>query len=43
MMRLLIYFTGVLLTYFVYGFYISQMDDSIIPVELKPENPPGFL
>ena len=41
-MRALIGLTALLLSYFVYGFYVSQMDSSIIPVELKPANPKGF-
>jgi hypothetical protein len=30
------------LSYFFYGFYVAQMDSSIIPLELKPENSVGF-
>jgi hypothetical protein len=42
MMRLLVILTGFLVFYFIYGFYISQFESSVIPVELKPANPPGF-
>lgn len=41
-MKLLSYFTGLLIAYFMYGFYISQVESSVIPLELKPENAPGY-
>ncbi len=41
-MKILVVLTGFLVFYFTYGLYISQFDSSVIPVELKPANPPGF-
>jgi hypothetical protein len=41
-MKIFIYVTGLILSYLFYGFYLSQLDDSIIPLELKPENPSGY-
>lgn len=38
-MKPLIVLTGVFILYFIYGFYISQADSSIIPLELIPKNP----
>lgn len=41
-MKLLITITVLLITYFVYGFYISQYEISVIPQKLKGDNPSGY-
>lgn len=41
-MRLWIFLSAVLITYFSYGFYISQSDVSAVPSQLHRENPSGL-
>jgi hypothetical protein len=41
-MRLIISLTGLVMAYLIYGFYISQVNYSIIPPELKREHPEGY-
>jgi len=41
-MKLVISITFLLISYFVYGFYISQYDISVIPQKLKGESPSNY-
>lgn len=41
-MRVWITLSILLMCYFVYGFYISQFDLSVVPQQLRKENFPGF-
>lgn len=41
-MKFVIYTTFLLISYFVYGFYISQYQINVIPQKLKNENPLGY-
>ncbi len=43
MIRTLIFFSGLLICYFVYGFYISQINVNVIPLKLKKENTIEFF
>lgn len=42
-MKFFSYLTGILLFYFVMGFYISQNDLSVIPAGIEPANYPGYF
>lgn len=42
MIRLLVTLTVSLIFYFIYGFYLSQMDLNVVPAGLKRDHPPGF-
>jgi hypothetical protein len=42
MMKFVVGITFLLISYFVYGFYISQYEINVIPQKLKSENPPGY-
>jgi hypothetical protein len=42
MIRILIALTLVLLSYFIYGFYLSQSNLTVIPGDLKRESPSGY-
>lgn len=41
-MKIWITLSVFLIGYFVYGFYIYQFDLSVVPKQLRKENPPGF-
>lgn len=41
-MRIWVGLSIVLIFYFIYGFYISQYDLSVVPRQLRKENPVGF-
>lgn len=42
-MKFIISFTFLLISYFVYGFYISQYEISVVPEKLKGENPSAYF
>lgn len=42
MIRFYALLTGLVLTYFIYGVYVSQAGLQIIPTEIKRDHPPGF-
>ncbi len=42
MIKFVIGTSFLLISYFIYGFYISQYEISVIPQKLKSENPPGY-
>jgi hypothetical protein len=41
-MRVWIWLSILLISYFIYGFYISRYDLSVVPKQLRKENPVGF-
>ena len=41
-MKVWIWLSVLLISYFIYGFYISRYDLSVIPKQLRKENPTGF-
>ncbi len=41
-MKIWIWLSILLISYFIYGFYISPFQLSVIPKQLRKENPPGF-
>ncbi|MEK6774253.1 MAG: hypothetical protein AABY64_09955 [Bdellovibrionota bacterium] len=43
MTRVLMFFSGLLICYFVYGFYISQINVNVIPLRLKKDNSMEFF
>lgn len=43
MIRTLMFFSALLICYFVYGFYISQINVNVIPLKLKKENTIEFF